>query len=194
MVSLVRYRKPKAYSIVSHSLGGTVGSHPTAIILWGQGGGCGEGLTVTRTWVLAHQVPLNGGGGDPSQWLCPSAEPSWWPHLARVLDAEFCLIWSPNNKLCWSWGLFCCTTRQGSRLLLFRIALSYTWSGSITRAPGRLSALPSSCTCRDTWVEKPANSSVHPQNQLSGSAWPGSSGNSFAWPWFPRQWEIAAVP
>ena len=155
----------------------------------GLGLGCEEGLIVTRTWVLAHQVPPNGGGGDPSQRLCPPAEPSWWPHLARIC----CLIWSPHSKLCWSWGLFCCITRHGSRLLLLIIALSFTWSGSITRAPGRLSALPSSCTCRDTWVEKPSSSSVHPQNQLSGSAWPGSSGNSFAWPWFPRQWEIPAV-
>lgn len=27
---------------------------------------------------------------DPSQQLCPSGEPSWWPHLARELS---CLIW-----------------------------------------------------------------------------------------------------
>lgn len=30
---------------------------------------------------------------DPSQWLCPSRELSHWPHLARDLNKQFCLIW-----------------------------------------------------------------------------------------------------
>lgn len=30
---------------------------------------------------------------EASQWLCPSAELSWWPHLDRELSWQFCLIW-----------------------------------------------------------------------------------------------------
>lgn len=32
---------------------------------------------------------------EPSLWLCPSAEPSQWPRLAREFDGQFYLNWVP---------------------------------------------------------------------------------------------------
>lgn len=33
------------------------------------------------------------------QWLSPSAEPTWWPYLARELRRQFCLIWVSSRHI-----------------------------------------------------------------------------------------------
>lgn len=51
-----------------------------------------------------------------SQWLSPSAEPSWCPCLSRELLGRSAYFWSPANVLYWPWSMSYCSARAGKQI------------------------------------------------------------------------------
>ena len=59
----------------------------------------GAGLTATCAQILAVCITAySNTWAEISARLCPSAELSQWPHLARELSWQFYLIWVPNQQ------------------------------------------------------------------------------------------------